>query len=83
MPTIQPDEETRARIKNLSIVGKAISEITNENQGQTNIFLAKSALKQFEEGIIKLNLDPESMEGMRSLIKYLDNMLNKQMNQLA
>lgn len=83
MPTIQPDEETKARIKNLSIVGKAISEITNENQGQTNIFLAKSALKQFEEGITKLNLDPESMEGMKSLIKYLDNMLNKQMSQSA
>lgn len=83
MTSIQTDEETKKRIKNLSIVGKAISEITNENMGQTNVFLAKTALKEFEEGILKLELDPESLEGMRNLVRYLNSILDKQMTQLA
>jgi hypothetical protein len=79
MPQIQPDEETKKRIKNLSIVGKAIDQISNQNKEQTDLFLAKTSLQEFEAGINKLELDPESLEGMRSLIKHLSNILEKRM----
>lgn len=83
MPQVQPDDETKKRIRNLSIVGKAIDQISNDNKGQTDIFVAKSSLKEFEEGILKLELDPESMEGMKSLIKYLSDILDKRMKESA
>ncbi|MBE0573882.1 hypothetical protein IH575_03200, partial [Candidatus Dojkabacteria bacterium] len=57
MPQIQPDEETKKRIKNLSIVGKAIDQISNQNKEQTDLFLAKTSLQEFEAGINKLELD--------------------------
>lgn len=80
MPQIQPDNETRNRIKNLSLVGKAISEETNDNQGPTNLYLAKTSLKEFENGILKLDLDPESLEGIKYLIKYLEKAIDLKMN---
>jgi len=83
MPQIQPDEETKKRIKNLSVVGKAISEETNDNQGPTNVFLAKTSLKEFEAGILKLDLDPESLKGIQYLIKYLDKVIDLKMTELS
>ncbi|MBE2279926.1 MAG: hypothetical protein IAE91_06000 [Ignavibacteriaceae bacterium] len=83
MPQIHPDEETKNRIKNLGIVGKALSEETNENQGATSVFLAKSSLKEFENGIKKLELDPESSAGMQYLINFLDKLIDKKMEQLS
>lgn len=80
MPQIKPDEETRNRIKNLSLVGKAISEETNDNQGPTNLYLAKTSLSEFANGISKLELDPESLEGIKYLIKYLDKAIDLKMN---
>ena len=83
MPQIQPDEETKKRIKNLSIVGKALSEETNENQGATNVFLAKTSLNEFEAGINKLELDPESADGMRHFVRLLNTLLDKKMGELS
>lgn len=83
MPQIKPDEETKKRIKNLSVVGKAISEETNDNQGPTNVFLAKTSLKEFKNGIEKLELDPESKNGIDHLIMFLDNILDSKMKELS
>lgn len=79
--TVNPDEETKERIKNLAFVGRALDEISNETGGQTDYFLAESALKTFADGIHRLRLDPESMEGMDSLIRYLEKKIKKRMGQ--
>lgn len=83
MPQIQPDEETKNRIKNLSIVGKALGEETNENKGTTNAFLAKTSLNEFEAGIKKLDLDPQSMDGMQHLIRLLHKLIDQKMGQIS
>ena len=83
MPQIHPDEETKKRIKNLSAVGKALAEETNDNQGSTNQFLAKTALNEFEAGINKLELDPESLDGMKHLIKLLNNLIEQKMGAIS
>ena len=78
---MQPDEDTKLRIKNLAKVGKALDEISNDNGGETDYFLAQTALGEFEEGRNKLTLDEESKEGMTSLINYLRKKISKRMTQ--
>ena len=82
MQLILPDDETKMRIKNLSIVGRAISEQTNDSEGPTDVFLAKTSLSEFEAGILKLDLDPESLAGIKSLIEFLKKQIDLKMNQL-
>lgn len=79
---MQPDEETRKRIKNLAMVGTALVQISNDNAGETDYFLAKQALKSFEQGIAILDLDYESKKGMNDLIAYLEKKLAKRLKQL-
>lgn len=77
-----PDEDTKGRIKNLGAVGTALVQISNENAGETDYFIAKQSLRNFEEGINKLDLDYESKKGMKNLIDYLDKKLEKRIKQL-
>jgi predicted DNA-binding protein len=80
--TFKPDEETKNRIKNLAYVGTALVQISNEIAGETDYFLAKDALRRFEEGINKLELDYQSRKGMRDLTEYLKKKLDKRIKQL-
>lgn len=81
MATVTPDEETKDRIKNLAVVGNAVlSNVTDVGQ-QTNFFLAKQALNEFEAGIDRLELDDESMQGMKSLIKYLNIKIDRRLKE--
>jgi hypothetical protein len=76
-----PDEATKERIKNLAVVGNAVlSNVTDVGQ-QTNFFLAKEALNEFEAGIDALELDDESMRGMKSLIKYLNIKIDRRLRE--
>ncbi len=78
---MKPDEDTRQRIKNLAVVGSALVQISNDNSGETNYFLAKTSLKTFKEGIDKLELDTQSKQGMFDLIQYLDKKIEKRLKQ--
>ena len=78
---MKPDPETEQRIKNLAFVGSALVQISNDNAGETNYFLAKTSLKTFKEGIDKLELDPKSKQGMADLIQYLDKKIDKRLKQ--
>lgn len=77
-----PDLQTRDRIKNLAYVGTALVQISNENAGETDYFLAKDSLRKFEDGISKLELDYQSRKGMKDLIEYLRKKLDKRLKQL-
>lgn len=79
---IDPDAATQERIANLAIVGEALNETYGEeNQDYgTDFFLAKEALKKFKEGIEKLNLQPRSKKGMLYLIAYLEEKIQKRMD---
>ncbi|MEP7103648.1 MAG: hypothetical protein ABI721_03000 [Candidatus Dojkabacteria bacterium] len=79
---MQPDEETKNRIRNLAAVGTALVQISNENAGETDYFIAKQSLINFEQGINKLDLDYESKKGMKDLIDYLSKKLDKRIKQL-
>ncbi|MEO6728436.1 MAG: hypothetical protein ABIM99_00785 [Candidatus Dojkabacteria bacterium] len=79
---MKPDEETKKRIKNLGAVGTALVQISNEVGGETDYFLAKQGLKNFEDGISLLDLDYESRKGMNDLINYLSKKLDKRVKQL-
>ena len=78
---MDPDDETKKRIENLAIVGKYLAEIGNENTGNTDYFLVKVALENFEKGINNLSLDPDSKEGMKRLIEYLNKKVEKRFQQ--
>lgn len=82
MANISTDEDTKKRIKNLSIVGHVVFQISNEATGTSDVFLAKSALSDFKKDINILDLDPQTKAGIDSLIKFLENTLDKKMNQL-
>lgn len=75
-----PDPATVTRISNLAVVGKAMMQRANDNSFQTDFLLAKDALKNFEDGIKALQLDPESEHGMRDLIQYLRTKIEKRLN---
>ncbi|MCA9380857.1 hypothetical protein KC678_01190 [Candidatus Dojkabacteria bacterium] len=80
--TVTPDSETVQRIKNLAIVGKAITQIgSGDSSYNTSFFAAKEALLTFKDGIDRLELDPESKEGIHQLIQYLNNKIDKRMKQ--
>lgn len=79
MDKFQPDEPTKDRIKNLAEVGIALMQATNDDSYQTNFYAAKESLKRFEKGIDALNLDPESLDGMKNLIKYLDKKIDRRL----
>ncbi|MFS8131079.1 MAG: hypothetical protein ACMG57_03805 [Candidatus Dojkabacteria bacterium] len=79
---MKPDEETKKRIQNLGRVGTALVQISNEVAGETDYFLAKQALKNFDDGIAILDLDYESRKGMNDLIDYLSKKLDKRLKQL-
>jgi hypothetical protein len=78
---MQPDEDTKQRIKNLAVVGAALFQISDDNMGNTKFFIAKTSLQEFKKGINKLDLDPESKKGMDDLISYLDKKIDKRLKQ--
>ena len=82
MRSIQPDEHTVARIKNLAVVGTAIKQAYSEKNQDFggDLLLAKTALKDFQEGILALELDPKSRKGMMNLIEYLEKKLDRRLN---
>ena len=77
---MQPDDATKDRIKNLSEVGNALFEATNDDAFQTNFYAAKESLKRFKSGIDDLDLDFESKKGMENLINYLDKKIDKRLD---
>ncbi|MCA9387201.1 hypothetical protein KC669_04170 [Candidatus Dojkabacteria bacterium] len=80
--SLTPDSETVQRIKNLAIVGKAITQIgSGDSSYNTSFFAAKESLLTFKDGIDRLQLDPESKEGIYQLIQYLNNKIDKRMKQ--
>lgn len=78
---VQPDAETRERIKNLAIVGKALNDTYSEEnlESGADFFMALESLNRFREGIEKLDLDEKSKEGMMDLIEYLRKKIERRM----
>lgn len=74
---VDPDQETIDRIKNLAFVGSALNETASDTTFMTNFYIAKESLLKFKAGIDKLNLPPESKQGMYDLINYLDQKIDK------
>lgn len=78
--SINPDAQTVERIRNLAIVGKALTQRSSDTSFQTEFYLAKEALNKFSEGIDRLNLDEESHRGMDELVKYLQMKIDKRLD---
>jgi hypothetical protein len=78
---MKPDVETILRLKSLAFVGKDLIQISNENTDTTTYLIAKQELKKFEDLMATLEIEPDIREGLNSLIKYLDNKLQKRTNQ--
>lgn len=76
---MKPDADTADRIKNLAAVGKALFESSSDISFNTDFYLALEALNRFEAGFNKLELDDESVLGMKNLIEYLRKKINKRM----
>ena len=79
MSKIQPSPETLERIKNLAYVGTALFGTTSDISADTNFFLAKESLHRFEEGIDMLELDEETLKGIKDLIRYLNQKIDRRM----
>lgn len=82
---IEPDEETKFRIRNLGIVGTALNETYSEQNQDTGdgFFLAQEGLNNFREHVLKLNLDPPSKKGMLDLIEYLEKKIKKRIDRAS
>lgn len=78
-PGTSADAATLGRIKSLGEVGTALVEMSNGRNFDTNIFSARTALQEFRDGIAKLNLEPQLQKGMDDLMKILEDMLGKKM----
>jgi hypothetical protein len=70
---IEPDAPTIERLRNLSLVGKALNDTYSENNLETGdgFFLALDGLNKFQEGLDKLVLDEQTKKGMDDLTEYL------------
>lgn len=77
----QPDPQTKERIKNLAVVGKALNDTYSEEnlESGADFFMAFEALLKFKEGIEKLDLDEPSKAGMMDLIEYLRKKIERRM----
>lgn len=71
------DEVTAERIRNLAVVGNALSERSSEVDMGTNYLVALSALEKFKEAILSLPLDPITREGIERLVAYLHKKITK------
>lgn len=78
--TVIPDEETKERIKNLALVGKAIMTLSSETGYETDFYVAKEALNKFKDGLLRLQLDSEDQKGMLDLITYLQKKIDRRMH---
>lgn len=78
---VKPDSATARRIKSLGAVGLALNQISNSEEAQAISFSALTALKDFRDGIEQLDLEPQSSEGMKNLIEYLEKKLKKRIEQ--
>jgi hypothetical protein len=80
-PYVQPDAQTIERIRNLSIVGKALNDTYSEEnlEAGSDFYLANEGLKTFKEGIDRLILDEPSRKGMNDLIEYLQKKMDRRM----
>lgn len=78
---IEPDDATKERIKNLSRVGKALTDTySNENlEVGSDFYLALDALDSFKDSILELKLDEQSMEGILNLVEYLKKKIERRM----
>lgn len=76
----KPDPATQKRIANLSKVGKAIVKRSDDKTFETDYYLAIEALNEFQKGIEDLELDTESIDGMKALIEYLRVKINKRID---
>jgi|PlaIllAssembly_1097288.scaffolds.fasta_scaffold1102904_2 predicted DNA-binding protein len=78
---IEPDAPTKERISNLARVGKALNDTYSEENLEvgTDFYLALDSLNKFKEGIVQLNLEEESMQGMLDLIEYLKLKIERRM----
>jgi len=77
------DEDTKKRIRSLGYVGTALVKIADENRGITDYLIAQEELKKFNEGIRKLQLEPELQKGMDDLITYLGKKIQKRITQYS
>lgn len=85
-PTSQPsanttDDATKKRFSDLSIVGNFLYQVSNDNAEQTDYFLAKTALQEFDQAVKSIDLDLKTRSGMNNLIKYLDTKIEKRNRQ--
>lgn len=78
---VQPDPETKDRIRNLAIVGKALNDTYSEENMESGLdfFMALESLNKFKNGIEKLDLDEPSKTGMIDLIEYLRKKIERRM----
>ena len=78
---VQPDSETKERIKNLAVVGKALNDTYSEDNMESgaDFFVALESLNRFKDGIDKLDLDEPSKTGMIDLIEYLRKKIERRM----
>ncbi len=81
MQKTKPSAETYERIKNLAYVGNAVFGNGSDVSGQTNFYLAKEALLKFEEGIDLLELDDETLQGIKELIRYLNIKIDRRLEE--
>lgn len=75
------DEKTKARIRLLANVGKALTQITSERNEDTSYYVALESLNKFRQLIAELDLDYESIEGIQKLTEYLEKKVKKRMQQ--
>lgn len=80
-PIISNEDTTKKRIKLLAQVGHALFEINNEQQEDNVYYLALSSLDEFRKEIEKLELDLDSLEGIKKLSDYLETKLKKRISQ--
>ncbi len=80
-PIISNVDTTKKRIQLLAQVGHALFEINNEQQEDNVYYLALSSLDEFRKEIEKLELDLDSLEGIKKLADYLETKLKKRISQ--
>lgn len=80
-PIVPKEDTTKKRIKLLAQVGHALFEINNEQQEDNVYYLALSSLDEFRKEIERLELDIDSLEGIKKLADYLETKLKKRITQ--
>jgi hypothetical protein len=75
-----PDEETQIRLKSLGKVGEALYSTISDSGYNTDFYLAKAALHDFQNHLNLLMMEENSKRGMTYLIKFLEEEIDKRIN---